>query len=237
MLVDMHCHTSGISRCCVASCEEVFKIAKEKGYDGLVITNHYVCSYFDESSFNEWIEKYVEEWKKCKTVAKKYGLKSFDGVELTPDFEPRLHLLIYGADEKFLRENKFLNRKSLKEIYALCKKNNYALIQAHPRRYGLEPIDLNLVDGVEINCHPNHFNGLPKEMVSIAKENNFAITCGCDYHADTYRPFGGTFLPDEIKNEKDLAEYILNNKVFNLQIQEPNADEVYKLEVKIDDNK
>ena len=45
MLIDLHAHTSGISRCCRIPAPEVLRRAKEVGLCGIVLTNHYTKSY------------------------------------------------------------------------------------------------------------------------------------------------------------------------------------------------
>ena len=42
MLIDMHSHSSGISKCCQMDAKGVVKEALNAGLDGIVLTNHYV---------------------------------------------------------------------------------------------------------------------------------------------------------------------------------------------------
>ncbi len=230
MFCDMHCHTSGISLCARISAEKNIKKAKELGYDALSVNNHYVSYYFSEDDYEDWIEKYINEWEECKRYGEIYGVRIFCGIEVTMDFDKRVHLLIYGCDADFLRKNPLLCQKSLEELYNICKENGCALVQAHPFRGGSEILDTRFLDGMEINCHPSYLDSHYEEILGSARENEKAVTVGCDYHKDTRRPMGGMFLPDTIKTDRDLADYIKNSKEFYFQIDDPKNGRIFKLE-------
>ncbi len=226
MFTDMHAHTGAISYCCKANAEEIILTAKKKGYDALVITNHYVKNYFTEENHKEWVEKYIAEWYACKALGKAHGVKIFSGVEVTYSRDSRIHLLIYGADERFLRENLFLCDMTFEELYDLCQKNGCVLVQAHPFRNGTSPIDSKFIDGVEINCHPIYKNSFAEEIKKFAKENDLILTVGCDYHNDTPRVRGGMFLPDSISTEKELVDYLKKKIPTKIQIDEPKDGKI-----------
>lgn len=229
MLVDLHLHTRAISHCCRIEAEDNIKLAKELGFDGVAIANHYTSHYFDEKSYDSWIDSYIAEWYNCIALGKKYGLRIFCAVEVTLEYEPRLHMLIYGADRQFLIDNPHLCDMSLEKLYSLCRANGYALVQAHPFRGGTTVQDTKFLDGVEINCHPLYKNSYYEELLQAAENANLAVTVGCDYHADTYRPIGGTFLPDSIVSDRDLAEYILSSREFSLQVHDPVDGKTFNL--------
>ena len=98
MLIDMHAHTSGVSHCCVLPPEEIVKIAKETGLDGIVLTNHYAKEYVT-------VEKYIQEYEITKEAGEKIGLKVWFGIEVTVTWDPRIHLLVYGVTTDFLKEH------------------------------------------------------------------------------------------------------------------------------------
>ncbi len=229
MLVDLHSHTKAISHCCKISAENTIIKAKELGFDGLGIANHYVKSYFTDEGYSEWIEKYIAEWNNCEALGKKYSLKIFKAIEVTMEYDYSLHMLIYGADEAFLRNNPLLCDKTLPELYGICKQNGCALVQAHPFRNGSTIQDTSYLDGLEINCHPKYGNSYYKRIMLEARLNGLAVTVGCDYHADSARALGGSYLPDSIETDRDLADYILTSKAFNLKIHEPKDGEIFEV--------
>lgn len=228
MLVDLHAHSKGISSCCKIGADKVVDTAKEYGFGGLAIANHYVSSYFTGETYHDWIEKYIAEWRLFEALGQEKGLQIFKAIEVTLEQDPRLHMLIYGADEAFLRNYPLLCDKTLPELYELCEGNGCALVQGHPFRGGATVQDTNFLHGVEINCHPNYKNSFADQLLQRAKSARLSVTVGCDYHADTYRPRGGMLLPDTVKTDRDLVQYILHAKTFHLQIHEPADGELYQ---------
>ncbi len=231
MWIDMHAHTSGISLCCKLDAEKIIAEAKEKGFDGLVITNHYCRDYFQERDYEQWLERYIAEWTLCKRLAREAGLRCFAGVEVSMLANPWLHMLLYGVDENFLYRYPHLYALSQKELFDACEREGGALVQAHPFRGEVGVQDLRYLHGVEINCHPNYFDSHAKEVTEAAKAGNLALTVGCDYHGDSpYRALGGSFLPDEITTEKALASYLRESKRFSMQVHEPKTGEIYRMD-------
>ena len=134
MLIDMHAHTSGVSHCCVLPPEEIVRIAKETGLDGIVLTNHYAKDYVT-------VDKYINEYEITKAEGEKIGLKVFFGIEVTVVWNPRIHLLVYGVTTDFLREHPALYDMSQEELYTLVHQYGGVLVQAHPFRESCRPQD------------------------------------------------------------------------------------------------
>ena len=222
MLVDLHGHTKGISKCCRIPYQQVLETALEYGMDGIALTNHYQKSYVIDGDINGFVEKYIAEFYVTEEYGRKIGCKVFFGIELTTARYPNVHMLIYGVDPDFLRIHPWLFDLSQEELYQLVKANNGILIQAHPFRNGATVLDPRFMDGVEINCHPLYGKSYAQELLAIAKEHSFIVTCGGDFHADTYRPKCGMVLPENIKDHHDLCAYLLSPDAKTLCIQEPN---------------
>ena len=85
-------------------------------------------------------------------------------------------------------------------------------------------LDLKYLDGVEINCHPLYKTSHFPQMVNIAVENELLLTCGADYHADTYRAICGMYLPMVVDSEELLGRYLMTEKSFELCVHEPNDE-------------
>ena len=102
MLIDLHAHTSGISKCCRIPAPEVLRIAKENGIDGIVLANHYQKSYVKDMTVADFASKYIEEYadgnsergkKMRKTICEKFkfdslGFQTVDGVIKAIGIEP-----------------------------------------------------------------------------------------------------------------------------------------------------
>ena len=232
MLFDLHTHTSGISWCCRVPAEQVVKIAKESGYDGIVLTNHYTPEYTELVSFDTFIERYIREYYYTKECGDKIGLTVFLGAEISIDREQKNHMLLYGIDENFLRKFKELYYYSAEKLHDVCKDYGVAVIQGHPYRNGATPLSKDVVDGYEINCHPHPaYDGTHSwELPAVTKKAGKILTAGTDFHGGTYRAHGGTYLPDDVKSVKDIAKYLLTTNTIKLRIEEKDAHEFYDKE-------
>lgn len=234
MLCDLHCHSSGISGCCLIPYNVVIDEAKDVGFDALVLTNHYSEDYVAEFGVDAWLDRYIDEYRLAQEYGKKVGVRVFFGVEVTMNFDKRVHMLVYGITPQQLRSNAELYKLPLAELSAFCRKNDLTLVQAHPFRNGTTVLDTSCLDGIEINCHPKYGNTYSAEIIKIAQANGLSVTCGCDYHGDVpYRPRGGMFIPDSVTTDFDLAQYIKKSRDFKLQIHELYADAPYLQDVSV----
>ena len=222
MLIDLHAHTSGISKCCQISAPEVVKRAHDIGLGGIVLTNHYQKSYIENGDVRSFAQQYIEEYYYTKKCGEKIGCKVFWGIEVTMEQYPNVHLLIYGVDTEFVMKYPLLFDYTQEELYSIVKQNGGILIQAHPFRNGAHVLDTDFLDGVEINCHPLYGNSYSTELLEIACKNGLLVTCGGDFHADTYRPYCGTYLPDEVYKSYEIGKYLCSTNEIRLCIQEPN---------------
>ena len=232
MLIDMHAHSSGISPCCRIPYSQTLHRALQYGMDGVVLTNHYQKSYTREVGLDAFVEKYIAEYEAARKYGAEIGCRVFFGVEVTMERYPNVHMLLYGVGPEFLRDNPGLFDCTQKELYQLVKANGGLLIQAHPFRNGATVLDTALLDGVEINCHPLYGKSYAAELLQIARREGLMVTCGGDYHADTYRPKCGMLLPEGVEDHWDLRDCLLSDAERKLCIQEPNCDAVEVISVK-----
>ena len=232
MLIDMHAHSSGISPCCRIPYSQTLQQALQYGMDGVVLTNHYQKSYTRETGLDAFVEKYIAEYEAARKYGGEIGCRVFFGVEVTMERYPNVHMLLYGVGPEFLRANPGLFDCTQRELYELVKANGGLLIQAHPFRNGATVLDTALLDGVEINCHPLYGKSYSAELLQIARREGLMVTCGGDYHADTYRPKCGMVLPERVEDHRDLRDYLLSDADRQLCIQEPNCDAVEVISVK-----
>ena len=221
MLIDLHAHSSGISKCCRVPADEVIRTTKNTNIDGIVLTNHYQKDYVTDGDYLAFVKRYVSEFEYTKQCGESLGFKVFFGIEVTMELYPSAHLLVYGVDGKFLEEYPMLFDYSQEELYRIVKENGGALVQAHPFRKNVDRLlDPAFLDGIEISCHPHYEGTHLSELTEIAKKTGLILTCGGDYHADTHRPHCGVYLPDSIKSGKELSEYLCSAESVKLCVQE-----------------
>lgn len=225
MLVDMHAHSSGISTCCRIPYDTVIERARETGVEGIVLTNHYVSSYVTDDKYEEFAERYLEEYQKAKEYGDSVGAKVFFGVEVTVEWDKNVHLLVYGVPHSFVTDHPRMCFYPLETLYRTVHEYGGILVQAHPYRRQPRLQDLNYLDGVEISCHPNHGSSCSDEVKKIAETNGKLLTCGGDYHSDAnYRPLCGVFVPEEISDDVALKDWLISQPSLTLRVHEPGGD-------------
>lgn len=230
MLIDCHSHTSKISKCCQISAEDAVVLAKQKGMDGMVLTNHYVKDYLQGKNAEDFVKEYIDEFYFTKECGDKIDFRVFFGIEVSMEMYPQVHLVVLGVRDEFLYEHPYLFKYSQKELYQIVKEAGGILIQAHPFRYGDHLMDIKYLDALEVNCHPLYGKSYAEKTIEIAKKGNLALTCGADFHNDTYRAKCGLYVPDNITDSIELSKYIMESPGLKICIQEPNDPDTYDYE-------
>ena len=174
MLIDLHAHSKGISRCCQIDGKDMVLVTKNAGMDGVILTNHYDKNYLvDENDVDNFAKRYVDEYYYVKEEGKKIGFKVFFGIEVTMAKHNNIHMLVYGVDPSFVLKYPDLYDYTHQELYEIVHKHNGILIQAHPFRKGIDVLlDLKYLDGVEANCHPLYDATHVNKLARNAKNNN-----------------------------------------------------------------
>lgn len=233
MLIDLHAHSKGISRCCQITGKEMVQVVRDAGLDGIVLTNHYDKNYIENNDALTFAKKYINEYLLVKEYGKAIGIKVFWGIEVTMAKHNNVHMLVYGVSEEWLINHPNLYDYSQNELYDLVHKAGGILIQAHPFRAGKDVLlDLNCLDGVEVNCHPLYDETHVKKLADIAKHNHFILTCGGDYHADTHRPKCGLYLPDNLETIDEIVAFLKETKIITMCIQEVGLMTTYDYQFK-----
>lgn len=225
MLIDMHAHTSGISRCCRADAAEVLRTARKAGIDGLVLCNHYQEIYVSDSGAATFAEDYIAEYYRTRQIADEMNFPLFFGVEVTAKLHNNAHILLYGVSPELLREHPEIYGYTLERMSGIVHERGGMVVQAHPFRSGGQMLDTAWLDGVEVNCHPLYDATHCSRLLGIAAEERLMVTCGGDYHADTYRPVCGTYFPDGARDSDALADYLKTTREIRLHVHELRAEE------------
>ena len=220
MLIDMHAHTTGISRFCRTDAHGALIAAKEAGIEGLILSNHYDASYVGDGTPVGFAEKYIAEYYRTAMIAAEMGMRLYFGVEVTARKHNGAHILVYGMEPSFVLEHADIYDYTLAEIYEVVHAKGGLVVQAHPFRSNGRLLDTALLDGVEINCHPLYDATHCQRMQEIAHEANIVVTCGGDYHADTYRAVCGTHFPDEALRYSDIIAHLKNSPDIRLHVHE-----------------
>ncbi len=203
MKLDIHVHTSEVSPCGVVTAKQTVSNYIMAGFDGIVITDHFRKSFFDE---NNTIDDFLKGYKIAKKEGEKSGLKVYLGAEIMLTEHPHNEYLLYGIDEKFLYDNPLLYEKTLDEVLSIVHEYDGIVIQAHPFRNEF-CVPRSEVDGYEVFnghfCHRNHNS----KSLNLAKKMNKIMTAGSDAHWIYDTANGGIEL-DVLPHQKDLGSVI-----------------------------
>lgn len=210
MLIDAHIHTSEISYCSRVPRDELIEVAKADSLDGIVLTNHYKNAYID-IPFADWRKKYADEYYLTKEIGAKNGIKVFFGVEITLDCSKRNDFLIMGITPEEVAAEENLCSLSIPELSDYCRAHNYLLYHAHPYR-NTTPVDAQYLYGIEVNCHPLYKTNEKERIIAYADKFGLALSCGSDYHGDTYKAHCGVIVPDRISTTEEYVDYLRSHK-------------------------
>lgn len=203
---ELHCHTGCVSRCGRVESEKIVQLYKEKGYSGIVVTDHYSPMTFSPNPLpQKQIDFYLSGYRRMKEAAGD-DFKVLLGIELRHYFTANDYL-IYGVDEDFLYNSGNLMKLWEKQVYEICKSRGYLVYQAHPFRVGIRRCNPDFIDGVEV------FNGkTDKQMndkaLEWARENNKLMVSGSDFHTEKNLARGGIITSAEINSNYDLLNVL-----------------------------
>ncbi len=226
---EMHCHTCESSRCGKIHGRDLADFYKKMGYDGIVVTDHFLngnTTVDRNLSWEEKIDLYKKGYDEALKRGKEIGLKVFFGIEfslLGTDF------LVYGLNSDWYKEHTDCDKLPIRNFCDLVHESGGFIAQAHPYREAsyIEVIRLlpSHVDAVEIynSSMDDHTN----KMASIyAKEYGLLTMCGSDNHvglkeflASLELDFEATGIHDIIKavreNRKSIKAYELDKDTYH----------------------
>ncbi|MGI6777518.1 MAG: PHP domain-containing protein [Acetivibrionales bacterium] len=213
---DTHVHTWEVSPCGKVKASELVGIYKKRGYSGIVITDHYCESVFENMPACNWEEKvgyYLEGYRTACKEAQKEGMDVILGMEIT--FQDSLNdYLVFGIDESFLMENPELYKINLRKFREIVEEKDIMVYQAHPFRPYMIAVEPSLLDGVEVyNGNPRH-DSQNHRAYSYAVENNLRMLSGTDFHQP--QDMGGGIIVSERINSPEKLVRTLRNEHINL---------------------
>ena len=197
--IELHAHTSPCSGCSEIPPEKIIEILAAKGYDAVMITNHfYPGAPFMKAE--DPVTEYLRDYYAAKEAGEKAGMKVYMGAEYRFS-ENNNDYLVIGVDEAFLRETVTRLDMGIDAFYREYHRDSLLILQAHPFRNGMTPVDPASLDGVEsMNLHPHH-NSRVSVTSSYQREHNFpVVTIGSDLHHWGHEGHSATrtkFLPED----------------------------------------
>jgi len=222
-LYETHLHTSQGSACGSNTGSEMAKAAKDYGYTGIIVTDHFFygnTAVDRKLPWNDWVDKYCEGYFDAKKTGDEIGLQVFFGWESSYN---AMEFLIYGLTPDWLHKHEEIRDCSVKEQYEMVHRDGGIVIQAHPFReadYIGEKIQYPYdVDGVEVLNISNGvksgygLNACPwdDEAYEYARRYNLHATSGSDVHSVKMMGCGMGFKK-RLASIKEFNEAILSDE-------------------------
>ena len=205
--IELHAHTKPASSCAEIPTEDVLRTFKDDGYSGIAITNHFYQGA-KGMAIEQFAEFYKAELFNALELGEKIGIKVYAGAELRFVNQNNNDYLLFGYnpdDLYYILQNLY---GTLEDFVRNYKTDEMFLLQAHPFRNGMEQIDADLLDGVEVfNMHPNH-NSRVAVAEKYAEKNGKIKTMGTDYHHLNHDNLCATRTPYLPRNEKELIKLL-----------------------------
>lgn len=207
---EIHAHTKETSVCGKTPAAELVRLYKEAGFSGIVITDHYSPMTFPiKEHFNK--KKARERYWKGYYEAKQYEDESFI---VLPGMELRFYAtindyLVYGMDEKLLSELPHLLPLYIRKASKLLRSKGCIVIQAHPFRRYMRPVNPVSLDGVEI-CNGKNTKEQNEKARAWAKTFKHKAICtgGSDFHSAKHLAGSGIITNEKITCVEDLVRIL-----------------------------
>jgi len=214
---ETHMHTAEVSACAVKFAAEQAVAYKDRGYTGIIITDHFVNGYTTCPKELPWDRKmhfFITGYEEAKKMGDKIGLDVFFGWEYSikgSDF------LTYGLGLDFLLAHPNFDKLKIEDYSKLVRESGGFLAQAHPYRveYYVEnpyPVAPHLIDAVEVYNVMDNGDSNSKAF-DFARKYNLPVQAGTDDHGRGNKRNSGVILKEKAKNIYDIINAIKANDV------------------------
>lgn len=218
-IYETHLHTKTSSACGRSLGSDYISYYKEKGYAGIIVTDHFFngnCAVPKDLPWETRVKLFCEGYRIAKEEGDRQGFDVFFGFE---DCFKATEYLVYGLDEQWLLEHPQImewdDQKHFEEIDAA----GGLVVQAHPFR------ERGYIEEVRLHPHQSHAwevcnAGNPFEQdlqaYKFAKEHGLIMTAGSDIHevgftGNNNQTYGVSF-PYKLNSIQDYVKGIKNNE-------------------------
>lgn len=213
-LIEMHFHTAETSSCGNVLAANGVRELIEYGYKGVIVTDHFRESFFNDLQNLTW-EEQIDIWAKGYNTAKKAAegtnFKVYLGMEIQFTDSPNEYL-VYGLTMKFLKLYPNLYKMTPDTFFPIANKNKLFVAQAHPFRRQCSPYDKRFLHGMEIfNGNVRH-NSNNDKAVEFCEKNSLIPISGSDYHEYVDLGTGGMYFDKLPETSTELIEILFSRK-------------------------
>ncbi len=215
--IELHAHTRPASPCSEIEPKRLIELYAEKGFDGVVITNHFVDFLIKSENPKEAADIYLKDYYEAVSEGEKRGIKVYLGMEVRFP-ESCNDYLVYGIGEQDIGEVFSYIHSDYITFYKNFKNGKNIILQAHPFRNGMELQNPDYIDGIEVfNMHPNHNSRVAVAARYAAEHKNFIKIGGTDFHHNNHQGLAAMLSKRLPEDSVDLAR-ILKDRDYLLSL-------------------
>ena len=215
-LYETHFHTAEVSPCGSIPAAEAVRAYHDKGYTGIVVTDHYHGDILNqagqEASLDEKVEWWMNGYRLARQTGEALGMTILLGMELRFDGHPEDYL-VYGISPAFLHAHPLLYTMTPASFSALAREHGLYFGQAHPFRPGLTRCDPALLDGVEVFNGNLRHNSHDADAQAFAREHGLLETSGSDFHEWEDLARGGVRAPEPVRDEPHWGRLLKDRRL------------------------
>ena len=222
-LYETHMHTCLASACGKCTGREHARFYKDRGFTGIIMTDHFFrgnTAVSRELPWEERIDLFFRGYEDAKEEGDRIGLDVFFGLEENHAGD---EYLIYGLDKAYMKAHPEMQHWTRKQQLEEVHKAGGCVIQAHPFRIRgyMERIRLGLLycDGIEAANAGNE----PLDDARARKygtEYGLVMTAGTDNHCSPAETVFGVELEKRLTSIADYVKIILNHETIGLYVPE-----------------
>ncbi len=216
-IYETHLHTKEASACAGTYAKDYIKAYKDKGYSGIIVTDHFFNGNTcipKELTWKERVELFCRGYENAAEEGYKQNFSVFFGWEA--GFYGT-EFLIYGLDKEWLLNHDDILSWSVEEQYEKVSSDGGMVIHAHPFREAFYIPEIRLypehVDGVEaVNISNDRLDiSYNSKAIEYAKKYNLPMTGGSDIH-NLPAMDGGTEFDSKLTDIKDFIRAVKNHE-------------------------
>lgn len=219
-IYETHCHTSEASACGELGGAELARFYKKKGYDGIIVTDHFFngnCAIDKSLDWQTKCELYCGGYRAAKAEGDRIGLSVFFGIEYS---YLGTDLLTYGVDEAWLKAHPEVMEIGVKQYIKLIHDSGGMVVHAHPFREAwyidtirLLPYD---VDAVEVFNAGNHDPEFNRRADWYADSYGLIKVAGSDRHDDRSQAQGAVVFEQRLETVQDYISLVRQDRIARL---------------------
>lgn len=208
---EMHLHSAACSACAFSDSREYVDAALDRGFAGMVFTNHFYHGNTEVSRYKTWEEfvgAFRDDYLRAKEYGDRMGIDVLFGIEEV--YEAGKEILIYGIEPETLVECRDFLDRNVYEIADWVRKNQGYVVCAHPfreRDYIPDPYtppDPAFMDAVEVYNYENSAE-MNRKAEEYAKLHGLPGISGGDVHRAFKFGNSGLAFPKRIRTNRELV--------------------------------